>query len=37
MKSIKELVEDLKAHGIELKTDEMNFEKSYQIIIKLAK
>ena len=37
VEKIKELVEDLKAHGIELKTDEMNFEKSYQIIIKLAK
>ena len=37
IEKIKELVEDLKAHGIELKTDEMNFEKSYQVIIKLAK
>lgn len=37
VEKIKELVEDLKAHGIELKTDEMNFEKSYQVIIKLAK
>lgn len=34
---IKELVEDLKEHGIELKTDEMDFEKSYQVIIKIAK
>lgn len=34
---IKELVEDLKNHGIELKTDEMDFEKSYQVIIKIAK
>ena len=34
---IKDLVTDLKNHGINLKTDEMNFEKSYQIIIKIDK
>ena len=34
---IKELVEDLKNHGIKVNTDEMNFEKSYQIIIKVDK
>ena len=34
---IKELVDDLKAHGIKINTDEMNFEKSYQIIIKIDK
>ena len=26
---------NLKEHGIELKTDEMDFEKSYQVIIKI--
>ena len=34
---IRELIEDLKYHGIKVNTDEMNFEKSYQIIIKLDK
>ena len=34
---IKELVENLKEHGVNIKTDEMNFEKSYQIIIKIDK
>lgn len=34
---IRELVSDLKDHGIKVNTDEMNFEKSYQIIIKLDK
>ena len=34
---IRELVEDLKLHGIKVNTDEMNFEKSYQIIIKIDK
>jgi ParB family chromosome partitioning protein len=34
---IRNLVEDLKNHGIKVNTDEMNFEKSYQIIIKLDK
>ena len=34
---IKDLVDDLKNHGIEVKTDEMNFEKSYQIIVKIVK
>ena len=34
---IKKLIEDLKEHGIKINTDEMNFEKSYQIIIKIEK
>ena len=34
---IKELIENLRIHGINIKTDEMNFEKSYQIIIKIDK
>ncbi len=34
---IRDLVEDLKQHGIKINTDEMNFEKSYQIIIKIDK
>ena len=34
---IRELVKDLKEHGVNINTDEMNFEKSYQIIIKLYK
>ena len=34
---IRELVSDLKEHGIKINTDEMNFEKSYQIIIKIDK
>lgn len=34
---IRNLVKDLKEHGIKVNTDEMNFEKSYQIIIKLDK
>ena len=34
---IRNLVEDLEQHGITVNTDEMNFEKSYQIIIKLDK
>ncbi len=34
---IRNLVEDLKNHGVNLSSDEMNFEKSYQVIIKIAK
>ena len=34
---IRELVKNLKEHGVNINTDEMNFEKSYQIIIKLYK
>ena len=34
---IKQLVEDLKSHGIKVNADEMDFEKSYQIIIKIDK
>ena len=34
---IKDLVEDLKNHGINIKLDEMNFEKSYQAIVKIDK
>ena len=36
-KKIKDLVEDLKAHGIKVTADEMDFEKSYQMIIKIDK
>ncbi len=34
---IRDLIEDLKKHGIEASADEMNFEKTYQIIIKIEK
>ena len=34
---IRDLIKDLENHGIKVNTDEMNFEKSYQIIIKLDK
>ena len=34
---IKEAVEDLKQHGIKVTADEMDFEKSYQVIIKIDK
>ena len=34
---VRNLVKDLKDHGINIDTDEMNFEKSYQIIIKIYK
>ena len=34
---IRELVKDLEDHGITVSTDEMNFDKSYQIIIKIDK
>ena len=34
---IRELVNDLKSHGITVDTDEMDFDKSYQIIIKIDK
>ena len=34
---IKDLVQDLESHGIKIKSDEMNFEKSYQVIIKIDK
>ena len=34
---IKELVDDLKEHGVNVHADEMNFPKSYQIIIKIDK
>ena len=34
---IKDLITDLTNHGIKVNTDEMNFEKSYQIIIKINK
>ena len=34
---IKKLVEELREKGININTDEMNFEKSYQIIIKIDK
>lgn len=34
---IKDLIEDLKEHGLKATADEMNFSSSYQIIIKLDK
>ncbi len=34
---IRDLVKELKTNGIKVETNEMNFEKSYQIIIKLDK
>ena len=34
---IKDLVDDLKSHGVNIHADEMNFPKSYQIIIKIDK
>lgn len=37
MKKINHLVEDLKNHGIKVTTNEMDFEKSYQMIIKIDK
>lgn len=36
-KKIRDLVSDLKAHGIAIHADEMNFEKSFQVIIKIDK
>ena len=37
MKKLRETINELKAHGVAIQADEMNFEKSYQIIIKLDK
>ncbi len=37
MDKIRDVVKDLNDHGISIRTDEMNFEKSYQIIIKIEK
>ena len=34
---IKNAVDEIKANGINLTMDEMNFEKSYQVIIKIEK
>ena len=34
---IKELIEDLRIHGVSITEDEMNFPQSYQIIIKIDK
>ncbi len=34
---IRALVSELNQHGVRIKTDEMNFEKTYQIIIKIEK
>ena len=36
-KKIKDLVEDIKSKGLTITADEMEFEKSYQIIIKIDK
>ncbi len=35
--SIKKIVKEFKEHGLDISLDEMNFEKSYQIIIKIDK
>ena len=37
MKKLRDTINELKAHGVAIQADEMNFEKSYQIIIKLDK
>ena len=37
MKKIRDIVTDFKNHGISIESDEMNFENSYQIIIKIDK
>ena len=37
MTKIRELVSDLKANGIAIHSDEMNFDKTFQVIIKLDK
>lgn len=37
MNKIRSTITDLKEHGIAVKTDEMNFDDSYQIIIKIDK
>ena len=34
---IRDLLQDLRSHGVEVNADEMNFPKSYQIIIKIDK
>ena len=34
---IRNLIEDLKKHGIDINADEMNFPTSYQVIIKIQK
>ena len=34
---VRELITDLKNHGIKVEVDEMNFEKKYQMIIKIEK
>ena len=34
---IRQLVEDLKNNGINIKADEMNFGKTYQVILKIDK
>lgn len=36
-KKIQSVVEDLKNHGVKINSDEMNFPKSYQVIIKIDK
>ena len=37
VKKIKETIEELESHGVQVSADEMNFPKSYQIIIKIEK
>ena len=37
MDKIRKLTDELRTHGIKINTDEMNFDKNYQIIIKIDK
>ena len=37
MQKLRDLIEDLKLHGVSVNADEMNFPKSYQVIIKIDK
>ena len=37
MEKIRDLVTDLEAHGVKIRKDEMNFEKSFQVILKIDK
>ena len=34
---IRNLVDDLRSHGVSINADEMNFPKSYQVIIKIER
>ena len=37
MNKIRDLVRDLESHGISVHKDEMNFERTFQVIIKIDK